>query len=416
MLALDMQTGEELWNEKFADSSEGYYATGAPIVANGVLISGMSGGESTTRGFLDGWDPDTGTKLWRRYTIPEPGEPGSETWLQDSDAWMYGGGPTWRSGSYDPELDLVYWGTGNAEPYDPRPRGELDSLYTSSVLAIRPKTGELVCHFQYTPNDVYDVDGTDEHVLADMEIAGQSRKVMIQANKNGFLYVLDRTDCSLIAAHPYVHVNWATHIDLVTGRPVLTDLYERFLAGEEVEIWPSRGSNAVPIAFNPNTGLVYTSSWHVPRIQKIVVNIGLGEALTNGRAMESATGDLATITGQKPIITHARKSIAGFKIREGNPIGTCVTLRGTKMYHFLDRLINMSLPRIRDFRGIPRRGFDGRGNFSIGIREQIIFPEIDYNQIDRIRGLQVTITTTAHDDATATRMLELYGMPFVREV
>ncbi len=160
----------------------------------------------------------------------------------------------------------------------------------------------------------------------------------------------------------------------------------------------------------------FTNPMQVPRIQKIVVNIGLGEALTNGRAMESATGDLATITGQKPIITHARKSIAGFKIREGNPIGTCVTLRGTKMYHFLDRLINMSLPRIRDFRGIPRRGFDGRGNFSIGIREQIIFPEIDYNQIDRIRGLQVTITTTAHDDATATRMLELYGMPFVREV
>jgi|AP59_1055472.scaffolds.fasta_scaffold03089_6 large subunit ribosomal protein L5 len=160
----------------------------------------------------------------------------------------------------------------------------------------------------------------------------------------------------------------------------------------------------------------FTNPMQVPRIQKIVVNIGLGEALTNGRAMESATGDLATITGQKPIITRARKSIAGFKIREGNPIGTCVTLRGTKMYHFLDRLINMSLPRIRDFRGIPRRGFDGRGNFSIGIREQIIFPEIDYNQIDRIRGLQVTITTTAQDDATATRMLELYGMPFVREV
>ena len=160
----------------------------------------------------------------------------------------------------------------------------------------------------------------------------------------------------------------------------------------------------------------FTNPMQVPRIQKIVVNIGLGEALTNGRAMESATGDLATITGQKPIITRARKSIAGFKIREGNPIGTCVTLRGTKMYHFLDRLINMSLPRIRDFRGIPRRGFDGRGNFSIGIREQIIFPEIDYNQIDRIRGLQVTITTTAQDDAVATRMLELYGMPFVREV
>ena len=160
----------------------------------------------------------------------------------------------------------------------------------------------------------------------------------------------------------------------------------------------------------------FTNPMEVPHIQKIVVNIGLGEALTNGRAMESATRDLATITGQKPIVTRARKAIAGFKIREGNPIGTCVTLRGARMYHFLDRLINMSLPRIRDFRGMPRRGFDGRGNFSIGIREQIIFPEIDYNQIDRIRGLQVTIATTARDDAVATRLLELYGMPFVRQV
>lgn len=296
VLALDMQTGDELWNRKFADSAEGYYATGAPIVANGVLISGMSGGESTTRGFLDGWDPETGTKLWRRHTIPEPGEPGSETWPQDSDAWMYGGAPTWRSGSYDPQLDLVYWGTGNAEPYDPRPRGALDSLYASSVLAISPKTGEIACYYQYTPNDVYDVDGTDEHVLADMEIAGQLRQVMIQANKNGFLYVLDRTDCTLIAAHPYVRVNWATHIDLATGRPVLTDLYTRFLAGEEVAIWPSRGSNAVPVAFNPNTGLVYTSTWHVPRIQQIAPPkeqvIGASSTGVNNRFPRVEPGDL----------------------------------------------------------------------------------------------------------------------------
>lgn len=269
LLALDMKTGKELWKQEFADAREGYYSTSAPIVAAGVLISGVAGGESTTRGFLDGWDPDTGAKLWRRYTIPAPGEPGSETWPAEGEAWKYGGGPTWRSGSYDPELDLVYWGTGNAEPYDPRPRWGLDSLYTSSVLAIRPKTGEIVCHYQYTPNDVYDVDATDEHVLADIPIDGRTRKVMIQANKSGFLYVLDRTNCQLIAAHPYVTVNWATGIDLATGRPVLTDIYERFLAGEEVSIWPSRGTNAVPIAFNPNTGLVYASTWNVPRIQKL---------------------------------------------------------------------------------------------------------------------------------------------------
>jgi alcohol dehydrogenase (cytochrome c) len=269
VLALDMKTGEPLWNQKFAEARDGYYATGGPIVANGVLISGMAGGESTTRGFLDGWDPDTGKKLWRRYTIPAPGEPGFETWPKNSEAWTQGGGPTWRSGSYDPQLDLVYWGTGNAEPYDPKPRESLDSLYTSSVLAIRPKTGEIACYFQYTPNDIYDVDATDENVLADLQVGGQLRKVMIQANKNGFLYVLDRTNCKLIAAHPYVRVNWASHIDLATGRPVLTDVHKRFLAGEEVEIWPSRGTNAVPIAFNPTTGLVYASTWNVPRIQQL---------------------------------------------------------------------------------------------------------------------------------------------------
>jgi alcohol dehydrogenase (cytochrome c) len=137
------------------------------------------------------------------------------------------------------------------------------------VLAIRPKTGEVVCHFQYTPNDVWDVDATDENVLADIQIGGRLRNVMIQPNKNGFMYVLDRTNCKLIAAHPYVKVNWATHVDLATGRPVLTDLYRRVLAGEEVEIWPSRGTNAVPVAFNSNTGLVYAATWDVPRIQKV---------------------------------------------------------------------------------------------------------------------------------------------------
>src|SRR5579863_5393458 len=269
LVAIAMKTGEQLWNQKFAEQKEGFYSTGGPIVANGVVISGVAGGESTTRGFLDGWDPETGKKLWRHYTIPAPGEPGSETWPKGTDAWQHGGGPTWRSGSYDPQLDLVYWGTGNAEPYDPRPRQNLDSLYTNSVLAIRPKTGEMVCYYQYTPNDVYDVDSVDEQVLADIPVNGQMRKVMIQANKNGFLYVLDRTNCKLIAAHPMVKVNWATHIDMATGRPVLTDIQKRFLAGEEVEIWPSRGTNAVPIAFDPNTGLIYASTWNIPRIQKL---------------------------------------------------------------------------------------------------------------------------------------------------
>ena len=185
-----------------------------------------------------------------------------------------------------------------------------------------------------------------------------------------------------------------------TEPPPAPRLYEQF----KKEIIP-----AMVREFN------YGNPMEVPRLQKIVLNIGVGEALTNARAMEAASQDLTVISGQKPIITRARKSIANFKVREGNPIGTAVTLRGARMYHFLDRLVNTALPRIRDFRGLPRRGLDGRGNYTIGIREQIIFPEIDYNQIDRIRGLQVTIATTAKNDAEALRLLEMYGFPFIRE-
>ena len=157
---------------------------------------------------------------------------------------------------------------------------------------------------------------------------------------------------------------------------------------------------------------IYQNVMQVPRLNKIVLNVGLGEALTNPRAMESTASDLTAISGQKPIITRARKSIAGFKLREGNPIGMCVTLRGHMMYHFMDRLVNTALPRIRDFRGVPPSSFDGRGNYSMGIREQIIFPEIDYGGIERIRGFQVTLTTTSRTDAEASRLLALMGMPF----
>ena len=158
----------------------------------------------------------------------------------------------------------------------------------------------------------------------------------------------------------------------------------------------------------------YSSVMQVPRLEKVVINIGLGEALQNNRAVESATADLALITGQKPVTTKARKSVAGFKVREGMPIGVKVTLRGRRMYEFVDRLLNASLPRIRDFQGIPRNCFDGRGNCSIGLREQTIFPEIDYNSIEKIRGMQIVLVTSADSDQEGMSFLELLGMPFVK--
>jgi large subunit ribosomal protein L5 len=159
----------------------------------------------------------------------------------------------------------------------------------------------------------------------------------------------------------------------------------------------------------------YTNIMQVPRVEKVTVNIGLGEARENARAVETATADMATITGQKPVVTRAKKAISNFKIRENMPVGAAVTLRGDRMYEFLDRLLNVALPRIRDFHGVAVKAFDGRGNFSLGLREQLIFPEIDYDKVDRIRGMQVNIITSARNDEEGRRLLELLGMPFAKE-
>ena len=158
----------------------------------------------------------------------------------------------------------------------------------------------------------------------------------------------------------------------------------------------------------------YSNIMMVPKVTKVVINVGLGEALTNARALESATNDITIITGQKPVATKAKRSVARFRLREGQEIGVMTTLRGKRMYIFLDKLFNTALPRIRDFRGIPRSAFDGRGNYSLGITEQIVFPEIDYNQVDRMRGLQVNIITTAKSDKEGSKLLELMGMPLAR--
>jgi large subunit ribosomal protein L5 len=158
----------------------------------------------------------------------------------------------------------------------------------------------------------------------------------------------------------------------------------------------------------------YRNVMEAPRLEKIVVNIGIGEAIQNAKALDAAVGDIAAITGQRPIVKRAKKSIAQFRLREGMPVGVMVTLRGDRMYEFLDRLCNAALPRLRDFRGVPTRSFDGRGNFSLGLREQLVFPEIDYDKIDKVRGMEITVVTTARTDQEARRLLELFGVPFAR--
>ncbi len=268
VIALDAKTGKQLWNVKAADYKHGQAMTGAPLVANGVLMTGIAGGEFGTRGFIDGWDPATGKHLWRLYTTAAQGEKGGDTW--PGDTALRGGAPTWLTGVYDPDLDLVYWGTGNGGPWNPEVR-KGDNLYICSVLAIRPKTGELVWYYQFSPNDPFDYDSTEVGILADLKVHGATRKVLMQANRNGFFYVLDRTDGKLLAANPYVKVNWADKIDMASGRPVASDALKRVHAGDDVEIFPSvlGGKNWQPMSWNPSTGLVYANTLNMSWMYQI---------------------------------------------------------------------------------------------------------------------------------------------------
>lgn len=259
VIAIDAKNGKELWRQKAADIKEGYSMTVAPLVADGVVITGISGAEFGTRGFIDGWDPATGKHLWRTHSIPSPDEPGGDTWKGDT--WKLGGGSTWITGSYDPELKTVYWGIGNPGPFNSAVRPG-DNLYTCSVLALDPKTGKIKWHYQFSPNNPFDYDAVAEMVLADVNIEGKPTKTLMNANRNGFFYVLDRTNGKLLAANPYVKVNWATGIDMKTGRPIETDISKDAREGKKVTVYPSilGGKNWEPMSFNPQTGLAYANT------------------------------------------------------------------------------------------------------------------------------------------------------------
>jgi alcohol dehydrogenase (cytochrome c) len=263
VVALDMKTGKEVWNVKSAETKDGFAMTGAPLIANGVLINGMAGAEFGSRGYLEGHDPATGKQLWRHYTIPRPGEPGADTWPDN--AAVASGGSTWTTGSYDPELDLVFWGIGNPAPWNPLLR-KGDNLYTNSIVALRPKTGEFVWHYQMSPNDPFDHDGVNALVQADITVAGTTRKVVMQAGRNGFFYVLDRATGKLIAANNYVKVTWADGIDLETGRPVWTEPTKQIINGPvKITTYPniSGGSNWFPMSYSPLTGLAYVNTINI---------------------------------------------------------------------------------------------------------------------------------------------------------
>jgi len=265
VIALDAKTGKQIWEAKSPDPAtpaNGYAMTGAPLVVKGKVLVGVAGAEFSNRGFIEAYDAKTGKHLWRTYTIPAKGEPGSETWPGDSA--LTGGGSSWVTGTYDPELDLVYWGVGNPAPWNPRAR-KGDNLYTNSVWAIRPDTGERVWYYQATPNDPFDYDAVQTPINATISVNGSPRKVVMQANRNGFLYVLDAKDGKLLAANKFGKVNWASSVDLETGRPVVTDVFKGALAGDLVTVWPSVSgvTNWQHFSFSPKTGMLYINTLDV---------------------------------------------------------------------------------------------------------------------------------------------------------
>jgi quinohemoprotein ethanol dehydrogenase len=281
--ALDAETGKPIWEARVAWSQDEYTITMAPRIAKGKVIVGVSGGDHPKRGFFDAYDALTGHRLWRFYTVPgDPSKPfensamrkASDTWA--ADAWkLGGGGAVWDGVAYDPDTDLVYVGTGNAEPWPEEFRGskDKDNLYVCSILAVHASTGELKWHYQTVPNDTWDFDSVQQMMLTDLTINGRQRKVIMQASKNGFFYVLDRVTGEFISAQPYAKVNWAKGIDPKTGRPIVNAdaRYHR----EPVTIYPSAGGahNWSPMSFNPATGLVYisgntASSWTFASVDK----------------------------------------------------------------------------------------------------------------------------------------------------
>jgi len=257
LLAMDPKSGVVLWQAVMADWKKGYTATAAPLIVKNLVITGMAGAEFGTRGFIDAYDANTGKRVWRFNTVPGEGEPGGETWTGES--WKHGGGSTWITGTYDPETNLIFWGTGNPGPDmlgDVRPG---DNLYTCSLVALDADTGKLKWHYQFTPHDVHDWDAVSDPVLANLTLDGHAIKAVMQANRNGYFYALDRTNGKLLQARAYTKVTWADGIR-PDGKPVLIPGQDPSEEGNLTCPGMGGGHNWQATAYNPQTGLYYFSS------------------------------------------------------------------------------------------------------------------------------------------------------------
>ena len=254
LVAIDAKDGHALWNVKLAEAAAGYAATMAPLVVKDKVIVGVAGGEYGVRGFISAFDVKSGKQVWKMDTIPDPDQPGHDSWRGGD--WEHGGGAVWMTGSYDPELNLTYWGTGNPGPdWNPDQRPG-DNLYADSVLALDADTGKMKWYFQFTPHDPYDYDSVQVPVLANANWNGSPRKLMLWGNRNGFFYVLDRSTGKFLNGKPFVKVNWASGLD-ANGRPIVTPQP----AGAPTYPGIQGGTNWYAPSYSPNTGLFYLSTW-----------------------------------------------------------------------------------------------------------------------------------------------------------
>jgi len=259
LLCLDAKDGKVRWDVELADVKLGYFSTMAPLVIRDHVIVGVSGDVTDVRGYLKSIDPETGNTQWTWYTEPDPGQPGSETWPKDSDAILHGGGMTWMTGTYDPDLNLLYWGTGNPNPVLAGEGRPGDNLYTCSIVALNPDTGKLAWYFQPSPHDVHDWDAVETPVLLDAEFKGKKRKLLAQASRNGFYFLLDRTNGQYLAAAPFIDQTWATGVDS-HGRPIAKAEATPTPDGALVEPGSDGATNWMAPSFDPQTNLFYVTA------------------------------------------------------------------------------------------------------------------------------------------------------------
>ncbi len=344
IIATNKDTGKVVWESAFTDTPE-VNMTSAPLAIRDKIIVGAAGGDNGVRDWMAGLDAATGKRLWRHYTIPAPGEPGSETWKDKNNAWQTGGGAIWVTGTYDPDTHQTIWGTGNPVPmYDPTYRPG-DNLYTNSAISYDPDTGKMNWYFQYTPGDMWDYDEVGTHILIDRDVAGQSRKLITHSARNGFLYTMDRHNGQIVGAKPYMEVNWTRGIDQKTGKPIDYD------PGKDIQVYSGRanhspneptkkacpghagGNNFWPSSYSPRTKLVYIPALSNCEDISIDTTAHSKDKNLNGGAFKTPDRYESNLTAMDPVTGEVTKSV---HLRYPNYAGALTTAGGLVFIALVD--------------------------------------------------------------------------------